>query len=92
MDITEQYLREHIDEYAPDEIAFYAFQYDFSLDFMREWKDRIDFFKLQYRIDEKWKQAAGVCCFEEMQYWDEKMNQIQELVHYYYDQYFGFED
>ena len=84
--MTESEWREHIDEYAPDELAMYAFQQDFSLDFMREWKDRIDFFKLQYRIEEKWKQADSV---EELQFWDKKGEEIQELVHYYYEQYFG---
>ena len=86
--MTESEWREHIDEYAPDELAMYAFQQDFSLDFMREWKDRIDFFKLQYRIEEKWKQADSV---EELQFWDKKGEEIQELVHYYYEQYFGFD-
>ena len=87
--MTESKLREYIDDYAPDELAMYACQLDFSLDFMREWKDRIDFFKLQYKMEEKRKQAACVCCYEEMQFWDKKGEEIQELVHYYYEQYFG---
>lgn len=85
---TEDYIREHIEEYAPDELAFLCLE--FSIDFMREWKDRIDFFKMQYRIEEKWKQAASVCCFEEMRYYRNKMNNIQELASYYQKQYYGF--
>lgn len=92
MDIIEEYLREHIDEYAPDELAMYAFQQGLSLEFCREWKDRIDFFKLQYRLEEKWKQAASVCCWTEMQEWDNKMKKFIELMVYYSEQYYGFED
>lgn len=85
---SEEYIREHIEEYAPDELAHFCL--DFSIDFLREWKDRIDFFKMQYNIEEKWKQAAGVCCFEEMEYYKKRMDSIQELAAYYYEQYFGF--
>ena len=46
---TERTMRQHIDEYGPDELAFFCL--DFSLDFLREFQDRLNWlaiFKTKY--------------------------------------------
>lgn len=45
----ERKLREHIDEFSPNDLAYHK---DLSIDFMREFKDRINFLKL-YDIIER---------------------------------------
>lgn len=77
-------MREHIDEYGPDELAYLC--QEFSIDFLREFKDNIDFFKLKYQLEQKWLRAANICYIKEMNEYKKKMDAVVELVVYYYEQ------
>ena len=75
-------IRENIDNYTPNQLAYFT---EFSIDFYREFRDRINFFKLYEIMDRKINVFFYVCDEESNQY-RKRMKQIQcELLKWYYE-------
>lgn len=78
----ERKVREKIDEFTPNDLAHFT---DFSIDFYREFKDRINFFKL-YDILERCFHVFYYVFNEERTREQERMKKIQkELLTWYYE-------
>ena len=81
--MTEEYIREHIDEFSPSDLAWHT---KLSLDFYREFKDKINFHRLYGHMDKQFNIDFPFWYFgEDKDEEKERMRKIQqELLTYYW--------
>ena len=56
----------------------YELKWDF--DFFREFEYRLDIEKLYDIIENEWMKAANICYFSGIKLWNDRLNQIRELL------------